>query len=44
MKIAYELDGEVITIYTSIEALVRAFNGGLLIDTNVGYLRIMEEE
>mgnify|MGYP006995631783 FL=1 len=43
MKIAYEYEGKVIKIYTSIRQLVSDFNADLVLDTNGGYLRIMEE-
>ena len=50
MKIAYEILGNnghsnrLIKIYTSIEQLVSDFNADVVLDTNVGFLRIMEEE
>ena len=44
MKIAYEYDGKIIKIYTSIRQLVSDFNADLVLDTNVGFLRILEEE
>jgi len=43
MKIAYEYDGKIIKIYTSIKQLVSDFNAGRVLDTDVGFLRIMEE-
>ena len=49
-EIRYEIEGEdghrfkMVKIYTSIEQLVSDFNADLVLDTNVGFLRIMEEE